>query len=265
MIPPGLSILAFVSICACALGASLLTFFSGFGLGTLLTPVVALFFPITVAIALTSVVHLLNSLFKVALTYREIDLNTCLRFGLPAAVAALGGAIVLNHLSDLPALAQYTFFEKSFSILPLKLVIAILIVSFTLIEFLPRFQSLRFETRYLSLGGILSGFFGGLSGHQGALRSAFLSKLSLTKEQFVATNSALAAVVDLSRLSVYATYVKAELSPDLTGLLLAATAAAFWGAYGGSKALKKMTYARIQTIVSVMLVTLGVALGMGLI
>jgi uncharacterized membrane protein YfcA len=51
-------------LCLAALIASLLTFFSGFGLGTILTPVFAIFFPIEIAIALTGVVHFLNNIFQ---------------------------------------------------------------------------------------------------------------------------------------------------------------------------------------------------------
>ncbi len=36
---------------------AILAFFSGFGLGTILTPVFVIFFPVEVAIALTGVVH----------------------------------------------------------------------------------------------------------------------------------------------------------------------------------------------------------------
>jgi uncharacterized membrane protein YfcA len=56
-----------------ALGASLLTFFSGFGLGTILTPFMAIFFPVETAIALTGIVHLLNNLFKFVLVRRHVD------------------------------------------------------------------------------------------------------------------------------------------------------------------------------------------------
>ena len=43
---------------------SILTFFSGFGLGTLLTPVFLIFFPPEFAITATGIVHLLNNIFK---------------------------------------------------------------------------------------------------------------------------------------------------------------------------------------------------------
>ncbi len=41
-------------ICAAALVASAVTVFSGFGLGTLLLPVLAIFFPTAVAVAMTA-------------------------------------------------------------------------------------------------------------------------------------------------------------------------------------------------------------------
>ena len=52
--------LPYVVVCATALIVAALTLFSGFGLGTLLMPAFALFFPVTVAVAATAVVHLAN-------------------------------------------------------------------------------------------------------------------------------------------------------------------------------------------------------------
>jgi uncharacterized membrane protein YfcA len=51
-------------VLAVALAASLLTFFSGFGLGTLLLPAFALVFPLDVAVAATALVHLANNVSK---------------------------------------------------------------------------------------------------------------------------------------------------------------------------------------------------------
>lgn len=63
-----------------AFGASLLTFFSGFGLGTIMAPLFALFFPIDVAIAMTGVVHFTNNIIKIVLIGRNVD--RCTRSGL---------------------------------------------------------------------------------------------------------------------------------------------------------------------------------------
>ena len=76
--------MSFLIICSVALLASALTFFSGFGLGTLLLPAFALFVPIEQAVGLAAVVHFFNGLFKLALVGRFADRRVLLRFGLPA-------------------------------------------------------------------------------------------------------------------------------------------------------------------------------------
>ena len=37
--------------------AAILTFFSGFGLGTILTPIMMIYFPVEIAVAFTGIVH----------------------------------------------------------------------------------------------------------------------------------------------------------------------------------------------------------------
>ena len=82
-----------------ALIASLLTLFSGFGLGTLLMPVVALFFPLDIAIAITAIVHLSNNVFKLALLAKNAQVSTVINFGLPAMGFAFIGALLLVVLT----------------------------------------------------------------------------------------------------------------------------------------------------------------------
>ena len=91
----------YVIICIVAFLASILTFFSGFGLGTILLPVLAIFFPIEVAIALTGVVHFFNNMFKLALVGKNANKKVLLYFGVPAVIAAFLGAYVLINITDL--------------------------------------------------------------------------------------------------------------------------------------------------------------------
>ena len=83
-----------------ALIASLLTFFSGFGLGTILMPVFAIFFPVEIAIALTGIVHLLNNLFKISIVGKFASWKIVFQFGLPAIIGALIGAGILIYFSS---------------------------------------------------------------------------------------------------------------------------------------------------------------------
>lgn len=255
----------YIVVIIAALIASALTFFSGFGLGTILMPVFAIFFPIEVAIAMTAIVHFFNGLFKTALTGRHADLKTILYFGAPAMITALVGAYVLTLLTGFSPLYSYTLYERQFFITPVKLSIAVLLLIFTIIELLPNLEKVSFSKDHLPLGGVLSGFFGGLSGHQGALRSAFLIKAGLSKEAFVATGAMISALIDFSRLAFY-TVAGVGLNSGINYALLAcAVAAAFVGALMGNQLLKKVTLGSIQWIVSTMLIVFSILLGAGLI
>jgi uncharacterized membrane protein YfcA len=255
----------YVVICFAALVASCLTLFSGFGLGTLLMPVFAIFFPVEVAIALTAIVHFLNNLFKLFLVGKFTDKGVLFRFGIPAVIFAFFGAKALLLLSGLKPLFVYQLFEKSFEVTPVKVVIAMLLAVFSIAEFSPRLSKVSFDRKYLSIGGTLSGFFGGLSGNQGALRSLFLLRAGLSQEGYIATSTVIACFVDVTRLSVYSSYFfKAKGTWNLT-LLFAATGSAFFGAFIGARFMKKVTMRAIRILISIMLLGISAALGLGMI
>lgn len=254
-----------IIICLAAFFTAILTFFSGFGLGTILTPVFAIFFPIDIAIALTGVVHFSNNLFKIFLVGKSTDRGVLLRFGIPAILASFAGAWVLIRITVLPSIFQYQLFGNEYDITPVKLIIAILLIIFSILEIAPSVQRIQFNRNKLPIGGLLSGFFGGLTGIQGAIRSAFLIKSGLTKEAYIATGVVIACLVDFTRLSVYASrFTQSNLHENMT-LLISATISAIAGAYVGSKLLKKITLRFIQIIVAVMLIVISLALGSGII
>jgi len=247
-----------------ALVASALTLFSGFGLGTLLMPVVAIFFPVEVAIGITAIVHLANNAFKFFLLGKNAHFSTVLRFGIPAVLFAFLGALLLSWLANISGGFSYSAFGEEVEVEPIKLIVGILILVFVGLELWPRFAEISIDRKYLPLGGVISGFFGGLSGHQGAFRSMFLIKAGLTKEQFVATGVILAVLVDLSRLTIYGWDVAAARTQLDWPLIVSACLAAFAGAYFGAKLVKKITIRSIQLIVSAMLAVVAVGLISGL-
>jgi len=254
-----------VIICLAAFLTAILTFFSGFGLGTILLPVFAIFFPVEIAIALTGVVHFSNNLFKIVLVGKNTDKSVLIRFGIPAILASFFGAWLLLKITVLPSILQYQMWGKEFEITPVKLIIAILLIVFSILEIAPSFQKIQFGRNKLVFGGILSGFFGGLTGIQGAIRSAFLIKSGLSKEAYIATGVVIACLVDFTRLSVYASrFTASNLHENLT-LLISATLAAVTGAFIGSRLLKKITLRFIQVLVAIMLMLISFALGFGII
>jgi uncharacterized protein len=118
--------------------------------------------------------------------------------------------------------------------------------------------------RYLPLGGLLSGFFGGLSGLQGALRAAFLVKAGLSKEAYVATGAAVAFLIDVSRLGVHSRMLSQPGADLEAGLVAAAVLAAFAGSFLGNRYLRKVTLGAIRTLVAVLLFAMGAGLASGL-
>jgi uncharacterized membrane protein YfcA len=249
-----------VVVCVASLLASALTLFSGFGLGTLLMPVVALFFPLELAIAMTAMVHLANNLFKIGLLGRKADGSVLLKFGLVAIAAAFVGAALLTYLGELNPIYEYQAFGSNRQVSALKLVIGVLIISFVILELSRTFSKTALDRKWLPLGGVISGFFGGLSGHQGAFRSMFLLKAGLEKEAFVATGVVLAVLVDIARIVIYGADISAHGRAIDWPLVTAACTSAFTGAYVGAKVLQKVTFRSVQLIVSALLIVVGVGL-----
>lgn len=249
-------------IAVCTFFASLISFYSGFGLGTLLMPIVAIFLPLPVAIGLTAIVHLLHNLLKSMLLWEAVDWKIAIPFGSAALLASIPGALLLKELSEFAPVKKYTIFSINGEISILHIAIGLLLIVFATLEAMP---NKIFEIKNLVFGGILSGFFGGLSGNQGAFRSAFLIRAHLDKETFIGTNATIATVVDIVRLIVY----------GLTfGQLLEGIDKPFlWGAIGGALGgvclgmilLRKVTIAFIQKVIIALLYFLGIFLIVGLI
>ncbi len=252
-------------ICLVALFTSALTLFSGFGLGTLLLPAFAVFFPTEVAVALTAIVHFLNNLFKLGMLGKYANREIVFKFGGAAILAAFAGAKSLLWLANLPALYQYRLFSNTLEVLPVNLVIGLLMIIFAALELSPNLKSFNIQRRHLIAGGVLSGFFGGVSGHQGALRTMFLIRTGLSKESFIATGVVIACLVDVIRLAVYSERFVSGGVGENTGLLIAATLSAFSGAYLGRRLMHKVTMRHVRLLVSLMLILMAIALMSGMI
>jgi uncharacterized membrane protein YfcA len=251
-----------------AAAASAATLISGFGLSTALVPVFALYFPLPLAISAVAVVHLLNSIFKVGIMRNEVDWPVAFRFGLPAAAAALLGATLLGALGEAEPLARYSIGESSFQITPLKLVVGGVILALVALELSPRATTLHISPSALPFGGILSGFFGGLTGNQGVLRSAFLLQLRLSPARFAATGAAGAAFVDLARLAVYGSGASAavlESAGPLRDALIVATLAAFAGALGGRQLIRVISGALLRRFVAASMLAVATLMVTGIV
>jgi uncharacterized membrane protein YfcA len=240
--------------------ASILTFYSGFGLGTLLMAAMIWYYPPELAIALTGFVHFVNSALKSALN-RSVNWKIVLVFGLPSLLAAVIGSVFLTMLSNKTLILfdlTETLLTKPVSLL--TFIIGFLMMSFSILELTLKGKSTALP---LWLGGAISGFMGGLSGHQGALRSLFLINRVGKVSAFVSTAAFIGLMTDVSRNSIYLVSLNWA-NVDVPQLVLTLIAAAA-GVIIGTRLLKKITFGFIQTVVSIGLFLLGSATITGLI
>ena len=195
---------------------------------------------------------------------KNIDKKVLIRFGLPSVIAALIGSYLLVLIDDNIVIFSYYFFDKKIDVILVKFLISILLIIFAIIDLIPQIKDLHFDKKYLPVGGFLSGFFGGLSGNQGALRSAFLVKHGLEKSVFVATTVAISSLVDITRLSVYSTNFLNLNYSDFYQLGFFSVVSAVAGSFIGNKLLKKVTIEQIKKIVALLLILLGISLLIGI-
>jgi uncharacterized membrane protein YfcA len=245
----------YVVIPIVALLSSILTLLSGFGLGMLLSAAMFLFFPLDVAVAITAVVHFANNIFKFSIFKKYINYGIVLKFGLPALIFSFLGALLLTKITGLSAFAEISFGTQIFKFFPLNATLGFLMIFFAWVPLNTKKHS---SFIFLASGGILSGFFGGLAGHQGGIRSAFLSKLKLRKEVFIASGVMISLIVDITRISVY--FKKGVLEParNEINLVLLAILFAFIGVYFGKKLMEKTTFEIIKKIVQILLTFQGI-------
>lgn len=245
-------------------GASCLTFFSGFGLGTMLTPVFIVLTggDLVLAMMMTAIVHFANNVFKFLLMKKSIDWSIALRFGGIAIPAAALGAYLISDLEEQVVFA-YAINGGENEIFLSNLIFGFVLIVFALIELIPKWGFFFAKANAL-IGGLLSGFFGGLSGHQGALRTAFLIKFKLSKEAFIATGIVIALVVDIVRTPFYFIEKKASLNIDDWLFVGIATGAALTGAIMGKMLLKKIKLKTLNITVGIAMLVFGILLAAGI-
>jgi uncharacterized membrane protein YfcA len=213
----------------------------GFGLGSILTPVLALRLGAEVAIPAVAIPHVVATGVRLWRLRSEVNRRQVIRFGILSALGGLLGALAYTRLRG-PALAV--------SLGALLLATAAARATGWANRWSP--------TVGLSwlLGG-LSGFFGGVAGNQGGLRAAALSVFRLNPVELVATSTAIALMVDLGRTPVYLARAGERLS-EIHIIVLTAVAGAVAGTLLGERVLVSLPRDRFRAVMSVAVGALGV-------
>ena len=227
---------------AITLVAAALTVPAGFGLATMLTPVVLFWLPPHEAIAVVAIIHGAHNAWKLKLLRLSVDFGAVKRYGWALVVGAVIGALLHSYIpSD-----------------PLLLVVGLALVILPILSATERWTNFRLPESEDRIGGFGSGFFGGLTGHQGALRAMFLQKRLPDKVSYAATASVLALAVDITRIPIYIIFEGSAILDEYV-LILALVISAVVGVNLGKVWLTKWKQSRIRAGILVAIVASGLA------
>jgi uncharacterized membrane protein YfcA len=214
---------------------------AGFGIGSLLTPVLALAIGTKLAVAAIAIPHLVGTSQRFWLLRHHVDRRVLLGFGVASAAGGLAGA-----------LAHVRFSSRG-----LTLVFGIVVALAGLSELTGWIRHVRWSRRSAWVAGVASGALGGMVGNQGGIRAAALLGFDVRKESFVATATASALFVDAARLPVYlATSWRAIL--EIWPLVLVASVAVVVGTAVGTRVLGHLPPASFRRVIAILLIVLGV-------
>ena len=216
---------------------------AGFGIGSLLTPVIAAAAGAKLAVAAVSIPHAIGTSIRFWRFRRAVDWRIVRSFGMTSAAGGMAGAL-LNTYTTSRALA--IVFGS----------LLVLAGGSQVTGYAKRWQ-LRGTLAWF--GGALSGFFGGFVGNQGGIRTAAMLGFEVDKRQFVATTTAVALVIDAARVPIYLTLEAQELS-NLSAIIMIAAAGVVLGTLFGERLLARVPEQRFRTVVGSLLLLLGLSI-----
>jgi uncharacterized membrane protein YfcA len=230
--------LAFVALAAVVAGA--IASVSGFGIGSLLTPLLGLQVGTKIAVAAVSVPHMAATGLRLWIMRKHVDRKLLWSFGLMSAAGGLAGAL-LGVFANNPILT---------------IVFGVLLVFAGVMGLTGLDKRLKFRGPAAWAAGFVSGMLGGLVGNQGGIRSAAMLGFDVPRHAFVATATAVGLIVDGARMPVYVVTQWKEIV-SLWPVLLVATAGCIIGTLVGDRILKRVPEAVFRKVVAGLLLALG--------
>lgn len=217
---------------------------SGFGLSTIMTPILVLFLPLPETILFVCIIHWFHDVWKLGFFWHGIEWWLFLSFGVPTIIAAFLGSLLVSP-------AQSTLLSV---LLGLFLISSMLIIYVVPKVFIPH----NWVTQMI--GGALSGFFAGIFGIRGVVRSLFFLSFDLQKATFIGTTGAISILLDSTRFVTYFFIkgIRVAAFPWWTFVVFVATS--FLGAYVGYLILGKIPEEKFRLVVAAFLLAVGIKL-----
>ncbi len=213
---------------------------TGFGIGSLVTPVLSLSLGTKLAVAVVSVPHLIGTAIRFFMLRQHVDKRVLLHFGIMSALGGLAGAIL----------------HATFATPALTLIFGIILLFAGFMGSTGLSEKMRFHGVGAWIAGGISGLLGGMVGNQGGIRSAALLGFAVSKETFVATATAIGLIVDGARMPVYFLSQHEALFQNSKWIVVAA-AGVIIGTLLGTKLLTKLNQRTFRRVVSGLIFLLG--------
>jgi uncharacterized membrane protein YfcA len=216
---------------------------SGFGTGTLMTPILLFFLPYPQTILLVCIIVWFHNVWKMLFFRHHIRWHLVIFFGLPGVVTTYVGALLVGSAWQ--------------TILP-SFLGAFLLGYVIFIFFFPNFK-IKHNSFVSIIGGSIAGFFAGLFGSKGPIRTVFFDAYNLPKEVFLGTAGAISILIDTSRFVTYV-YQGIRLNNELLWGLLMFIPLSYAGAKSAQCMVKKIPQKKFRFIVALFLLVVGIKL-----
>jgi uncharacterized protein len=212
---------------------------AGFGIGSLLTPVLATHYTVSDAILAVSLPHAIATALRCWRLRKAIDWKIIRGFGIMSAIGGLVGALIFLRTEKIVAR-----------------ILGALLVATGIAGITGWNRSFRTNRAMSAALGAASGLFGGMAGNQGGLRAAALGNFNLTPAAFVATSTAVGLMVDAGRLPVYLYGSSGNFAPLMVPIAIA-TVGVTIGTFAGERILFRLSPERFRQVVSILIAALG--------
>jgi uncharacterized membrane protein YfcA len=250
-------------ICVTVFFAILMTYCIGFGLGTILLPVMCFYYPPMEALFLSAMLHGFQSAIKTVINFKYIPWRQVIWFSACAIPCSFFGSYCFIFLTQWRYNINFNIYSLSFCTTPLRIVIACSMLVFSILELLkPKHENTEKPIVFMS-SGALSGFFGGLTGHQGVLRSMFTSKQFNSTYTLVAFNGVVSMCIDITRLL---NYCKGTISVSTAPLyIIILLCIALLATFTGQNFLKHIKLNLINRLIFIFIILFAFFYGIGLV
>lgn len=224
-----------------AFAGAIVASLAGFGVGSIMTPVLAMRYGMHLAVAMVAIPHVIGTALRFWFLRKSLDRRVLLTFGVTSALGGLTGAVLHSWIGGRV----------------LAYILAALLI-FAGITGLLGIQ-LRFGRGGAWIAGALSGLLGGLVGNQGGIRAGAMLGFDVPKEAFVATATAVALLIDGARVPVYL-YTEGAALMNVWRIIAVATVAVILGTIAGRAILGRIPEATFKRVVSGLILLLGISM-----